>query len=178
MGTGKPRRSRVRSGSVATGGRRKRPPSRPEGSDVPAFSFQLADAYLYDASIERRSAAPDDPTDPRFKTQYQSFEWPGVKGFIGRLTVEATYRFRDEALCVVRAATQAHFVEEGDAEAEAAKEFRERDCTVLIWPYARANVAELVRMMNLSLPALPTVDVRRALAELPLEIPDATTDDA
>jgi hypothetical protein len=172
MGTGESGRKRVRQRSVTTRSAKRPRPSRPEGSDVPTFSFQLVDAYLFDAFVERRSAVPEDPPDPRFKTHYQSHEWPGVKGFIGRLTIEATYRFRDEAICIVRTATQAHFVDQGDVEPDAAKEFRERDCTVLIWPYARANVAEIVRMMNLSLPALPTVDVRRALTELPLDSPD------
>lgn len=150
--------------------------ARPEGTDVPAFPYQLVDAYLFEASVERRTAGEDDPAAPRFRTSYQAIDWPEGHGFIGRLTVEAIYRFREEALCVIRCTTQAHFASVDDASTseDDAAQFRERDSAVLIWPYARGHVGELVRMMSLSLPPLPTVDVRRALEQLPLEVDEPT----
>lgn len=148
--------------------------ARPEGTDVPPFVFQLIDAYVFEASLERRAASEGDPSEPRFRTNYQTFDWPEGNGFIGRLTVEAAYRFRDEALCVVRSATQAHFASDEEVlpTSDEVALFRQRDSAVLVWPYARAHLAELVRMMNLSLPPLPTVDVRRALDALPLDLGD------
>jgi hypothetical protein len=167
-------RRRTRRGGTEPSGiaRSAASPSRPEGSDVPSFPYQLVDTYLFEASVERKTSAEPAPTAPRFRTSYEAFDWPEGHGFIGRLTVEAVYPFRVEALCVIRCSTQGHFAaaDKAPTNDEDAAQFRERDSAVLIWPYARAQVAEFVRMMNLSLPPLPTVDVRRALEQLPLDV--------
>ncbi len=145
------------------------PSPRPQGSDVPAFAFQLVAAYMYDVSVTRRAATNEDPEEPRFRTAYETRDWPEGSGFIGRLTVEATYRFRDDAMCLIRLSTNGHFAPAAPLQESDDEQFRDRDSAVLIWPYARAHLGELIRMMDLHLPMLPTIDVRRALIELPIE---------
>lgn len=104
---------------------------------------------------------------PKFLTALQTYDSAEPEGFFARLEVEVVYRFHEDAVCRLNVATQALFVAQERTDEAVTNAFRARDCAVLVWPYARANVAELVRMMGLSLPPLPTLDVRAALGCLP-----------
>lgn len=133
---------------------------------LPQFPFQLADVYVMEASVTRREARPDDPEQPAFVSRLQTTDSEDGDGFLAFLIVEATFRIRESAVCAVSASTTGAFIRSNPADAEVEARFRSADCAVLLWPYARAHIGELVRMTGLSLPPLPTIDVRTVLQEL------------
>jgi preprotein translocase subunit SecB len=135
---------------------------------VPVFPYQLVDAYLHSAEIGRRASTEVDPDQPTFVTTLETRERDdGVEGFLGSLGVKVEFKFRPEAVCIVSTMTTGLFVKLGDLDPNSDEQFKREDCAVLLWPYARTNVAELVRMTGLTLPPLPTIDVRTVLAVSP-----------
>ena len=151
---------------------RQRPMTDPvdggaRGDKLPSFAIQLIDAYLYECTVTRREASEDDPTQPTFSTALKSTE--AEEGtFMVHLQVDVAFRFRVEAVSVVSATTTGLFSRQGEVPPEIEERFRRRDAAVLLWPYARSIVGELSRMMDVGLPALPTIDVAR-LVEAPQE---------
>ncbi len=134
--------------------------------EIPSFAFQLADAYLHSCTVKRRDALPDDPEQPTFATSLETHDREEGDGFIAQLSVAVAFRFRAEASCVIEMSTTGVFLKTGQIEAADEHQFRVADCAVILWPYARALVGELVRMTGLQLPPLPTVDVRQTLQSL------------
>jgi preprotein translocase subunit SecB len=141
--------------------------SQPDAAvDVPSFPFQLRDAFLLSCSITRRASLPDDPERPRFATAIRTEDQADLEGFLAHLTVETVFRFRDEATCELTACTTGVFLRTAPSEGDIEQRFRNADCAVILWPYARAVVAELVRMSGFKVPPLPTIDVRLTLTNL------------
>ena len=136
------------------------------GVDVPSFPFQLRDAFLLSSSMVRRGSESDDPERPRFQTSIQTEDQPDLDGFLAHLTVNTVFRFQAEATCELSACTTGVFLRTGPSDPDVERQFRNADCAVILWPYARAIVAELVRMAGFKIPPLPTIDVRRTLATL------------
>jgi preprotein translocase subunit SecB len=143
---------------------------------VPAFPFQLVDAYLRACQVQRRDALADDPELPTFVTHLETRGREDPPGLDADLTVTVTLRFRPEASCVITATITGVFVKTGELRDVDEQRFRGADCAVLLWPYARAHVGELARMTGLQLPPLPTIDVRETLRGA--EAPSAQLDDA
>jgi hypothetical protein len=140
------------------------------GRPVPPFPFQLVDAYLMSSSLTRRESKPDDPDRPRFRTSIGTEDQPDLDGFLAHLQVDAVFTFRPGATCELSACTTGVFLRVEGADPEIEGQFRSSDCAVILWPYARATVAELARMAGLTdIPPLPTIDVRSSLASLRAE---------
>jgi preprotein translocase subunit SecB len=134
------------------------------GVPVPVFPYQLADVYVRSVEITRRASTEADPDQPTFVTSLETSEREdGVQGFLANLRVRVEFKFRPEAMCDVSVVTTGLFVQLSILTLESDQQFRREDCAVLLWPYARANMAELVRMTGLTLPPLPTIDVRTVL---------------
>jgi preprotein translocase subunit SecB len=141
-----------------------------QGEVTPDFGYQLVDVYLYDCSVTRRQVGPDDPERPRFDVELESAS--EGEGFAATLAVSVTFRHRPEALCELKVAATGVFHQHGTVPDEDERVFRGSDCAVLLWPYARAYVGELGRMLDIDLPPLPVIDVRDALARWHAELPD------
>jgi preprotein translocase subunit SecB len=135
-----------------------------DAGEIPQFGYQLVDVYLHDCSVVRRELPAEGPERPTFATGIETRDREEPPGFTAILTVEAKFRFRPEAFCEVESRTAGVFVRVGELAPEDDQRFREIDCAVLLWPYARATVGEIVRMTGLELPPLPTVDVRATLS--------------
>jgi preprotein translocase subunit SecB len=151
----------------------------PPGAPVPVFPYQLADVYLHSAEVARRTSTEVDQEQPTFATSLETSERDdGIQGFLASLSVRVEFKFRPEAVCAVSVLTTGLFVQVATLGADDDQRFRREDCAVLLWPYARANVAELVRMTGLTLPPLPTIDVRTVLGvpgtPSPSDRPDET----
>jgi preprotein translocase subunit SecB len=142
--------------------------AQPDGEKIPQFPYQLVDSYLHACSVERREATADDPEQdqPTFETSFVTEDLEDLDGFLAHLTVSVTARFRAGATCFVTGCTTGVFRRIGQPEPGIAERFRQADCAVLLWPYARTNTAELVRMAQLPLPPLPTIDVRLTLNQI------------
>jgi preprotein translocase subunit SecB len=132
--------------------------------EVPPFAYQLVDVYLHECSVERIESEDEGPDRPTFETGLETQDRDEPPGFNATLSVEVAFRFRPEARCEVHSKTTGIFVRIGDVGPDDDSRFRTTDCAVLLWPYARAMVGEIVRMTGLELPPLPTVDVRATLA--------------
>jgi hypothetical protein len=66
---------------------------------------------------------------------------------------------------VVTCGIEGQFVSEEPLPDDAFERFREREAFVLLWPYIRAAVGEITRMLGVLVPPLPTVDVRSILGD-------------
>jgi Preprotein translocase subunit SecB. len=106
------------------------------------------------------------PESPTFATNLTTADLEGISGFSALLIVEVKFRFREEAVATIRTSTQGVFVKEGNPPPDVTERFRSADCAVLLWPYARAHVSEVARMMDIDIPPLPTIDVRLTLEGL------------
>jgi preprotein translocase subunit SecB len=134
-------------------------------ADQPSFGYQLVDSYLLDASVTRRSAAVDELERPNIDLSLDTEDRYDLPGFLAVLSVDVQFQFLPEAICEIRTRTMGVLRRVGEMDPSEEKRFRETDCAVLLWPYARTNVGELVRMLGLSFPPLPTLDARRAVAD-------------
>jgi len=133
----------------------------PEGRPVAEFGYQLVASYLFDCTVTRTDE--DYPERPTFATGLETQDRDELPGFLALLTVQAEFRIRVGAKCRIESKTAGVFRRVGDLDPESDSKFRQLDCAVILWPYARATVGEIARMTGLDLPPLPTVDVRRTL---------------
>jgi preprotein translocase subunit SecB len=153
--------------NVSTGTRSARPKRagrKSRGTDLTPFPYQLRDSYLHSCKLERRAALDGDPERPHFQTSFAMEIVDDQPGFVAYLTVSALFIFRPGATCEVTVCTTGVFRQSEGLSPEDEGQFMRDDCAVLLWPYARANLGEVVRMAGIPLPPLPTVDVRRSLA--------------
>lgn len=142
-------------------------PSNAPSSSVPDFGYQLLDVYLLDCSVTRRAADGDELQRPNIDLALAAHENAAEDeepGFTALLSVDVQFRFQPDAVCEIKTRTVGAFREVGALKPDERSRFRDIDCAVLIWPYSRSIVGELVRLTGLSLAPLPTIDVRRALA--------------
>jgi len=139
-------------------------PAEPASKEVASFAYQMRDAYLYDASLVRSDG--EGPDRPTFATSLETQDRDELPGFIALLTVRVEHRFRPGAVCTIQTRTAGVFRRTGELDAQDDSRFRQADCAVLLWPFARAMVAEIARMAGVDLPPLPTVDVRVTLENL------------
>jgi preprotein translocase subunit SecB len=140
-----------------------------EGSGVvvPFFGYQLVDVYLLTCSVEREQVEGDRDRQPSFETSLSTDVAEPEGGFTAYLNVKVRVRYREEADALVEVVVVGVYLGHAPLDAAVEKLFRERECAVAIWPFARSMVAELGRMMNIGLPPLPLVDVRAFLGPVP-----------
>ena len=160
MGTPDPARSKASRSRVAHS-RAVAAPDPSADNREQYFPYQLSDAYLYDCSVERREAHADDTERPHFELSLRTEE--RGDGFFASLGVRVVFRFRPEATAVLATTTVGVFQGGQGTSTGDAERFRKADCAVLLWPYARANIGTLSKLLDLDLPPLPTIDVRAAL---------------
>jgi preprotein translocase subunit SecB len=137
------------------------------GRPVAEFGYQLVASYLFDCTVTRFDE--DYPERPTFETGLETQDRDELPGFLALLTVQAEFRIRVGAKCRIETKTAGVFRRVGELDPASDSQFRQLDCAVILWPYARATVGEIARMTGLDLPPLPTVDVRRTLNARPLD---------
>lgn len=150
---------------------------REQSEDLPAYPVQLADAYLYEARATRGEATTGDPDEPTLEATVnlplladdrRSFnQVVGVK----ILAPQPRGGWTLEIECSVNGRFQAA----SELSEKYVQEFGDRESLVLLWPYVRAFASELVRMTQVKVPPLPTLDVSSILGLSPTAITRAPT---
>jgi preprotein translocase subunit SecB len=142
--------------------------TEPHSTDLPRFSTQLLDAYLYEANVSRRERKPEDDSQPTLNANINAPEPnPDSTSFSQLIGVTVVVPFRDgSAILEIRCTYNGVFgSSSGPMSADQIKVIAERTTTVLLWPYLRAGVAEIGRMTAVPIPQIPTLDVANFLAE-------------
>ena len=136
--------------------------------DAPTYVIQLRAVRTYEVEAKRfrrESAEPVDPSaEPTVNAQLRS-KWisPERDRFRVMWQAEVDYpysrQFKVKMLCSVDAA----FSSSAPITKRRFESFQEREAFVLIWPYLRASMAEMARMLEIRMPPLPVLDVRKVV---------------
>lgn len=95
-----------------------------------------------------------------------------VGGFTVLAGADVTHAWARQC-ATIRCVVTGYFSYEGEVDPELLARFQHREAMVLLWPYVRAAVGEIGRMMDIELPPLPTLDVLEVLSG-PAEEPEAS----
>ena len=138
-----------------------------EPRELPRYSIQLRDAYLYEATVARRDARPGDDPAPSLNAGTSLPELqPDSNLFTQLISVAVAVPFNDgKAVLELKCAYNGVFASALDAKLtrQEIDLIAERTTTVLLWPYLRAGIGELARMTGVDVPQIPTLDVVRFL---------------
>jgi len=139
-----------------------------EPAVLPAFPFQLADAYLYEATVARvedpAAKMGDKPTLEIRRASISIQEEDLILVVVIGAKVGIVYR--DGHRLEIDCAAAGHFRSQDPIKEPEGREFADHSALVLIYPYLRASVGELGRMTGIEVPVLPTLDVAGTLAAL------------
>ena len=139
-----------------------------EPARLPGFSLQLADAYLYQATVARvddpAAKLGDQPTLEIRRVSVSIQEEDRVLVVV--IGAKVSVAFREGHRLEVDCATAGHFRSQDPIKEADGREFADNSALVLIYPYLRANIGEIGRMTGLAIPALPTLDVSGTLEAL------------
>ncbi len=80
------------------------------------------------------------------------------RSFRARVEVESNAPISPDERAVRQVTVDGAFIAADDLTGDYYDEFTNRTPLVLLWPYARAYLADLGRMLGVSLPPLPTID--------------------
>jgi preprotein translocase subunit SecB len=142
--------------------------AEPEPSELQAYSIQLLDVHCASLHGERRIT--DQPAegarDIDISLETSALSEDG-KSFGCRLTVANVIPVLEREVVEYRLLLEGSFVSETPIDPELHRRFVTSTTLVLFWPYARAYVASLTALLGVSIPALPTLDARRAIRERP-----------
>lgn len=133
--------------------------------ELPLAPIQLVDVYVYDVSVVRRQRVEGDPAEPTARTTV-SGPVPEEEGlWTGRISVDVALPFRPEALAEIKLSVAGLFSQKPQDPADTQMMW-------LLWPYTRAYVHEIGRMLGLPVPMLPMISVRLELEPHPdAEVP-------
>jgi hypothetical protein len=77
--------------------------------------------------------------------------------------VSVTYRYSGTHVVHLFCSVEGDFRSTSKITERRFESFREREAFVLLWPYLRASIGELARMLEIRMPPLPVLDVRRVV---------------
>jgi hypothetical protein len=147
---------------------RTRRPKLPHGPLRP-FDIQLAGATVHEIRTSRRRRKRTDSDKPIIESWLQPHLPPGAEE--GLFTVlagaDVTHAAGPRQMATVRCSVMGYFSYNGPVSDEMMTRFQHVESMVLLWPYLRAAVAEIARMMDSDLPPLPTLDVLKELQREP-----------
>jgi preprotein translocase subunit SecB len=134
-----------------------------DNSELRTFPIALADVFCVRCVSERRprdiNMTERDPERIEVKVNLMRGDLSEDQRVFGcRLQVVADYPVLKNELLACDVTVQGVFSSEAAVEPDAFTAFAEYTPLVLLWPFARAYMAELGRMHGVSLPLLPTVD--------------------
>lgn len=136
--------------------------TEPEEVQLPAYSTQLRDAYLYEVTLTRRDRIAEDDSTPSLNA---SLGVPLLAkdstSFSQLIAANVFVPFNDgKAILEMRCVYNGVFASSGGPlSADDVKTLAERTTTVLLWPYLRAGMSEIARMTGVAIPRIPTLDV-------------------
>ncbi len=141
---------------------------------VPAFSIQMIEAFVYEASVVRRGRTADDPAEPTLEAGPRAAnrveDQPRFNVLIG---ASISFPFGDglAAVAELSFSVLGVFQYTGELDKELFRVFPQREGLIMLWPYLRATAAQLGSMTGLPLPALPTLDVMATLSAANQAVP-------
>jgi hypothetical protein len=143
---------------------RTRRPKLPHGPLRP-FDVQLVGATVHEIRTSRRRRKRTDSDKPIIESWLQPHLHAGPEE--GLFTVlagaDVTHVAGPRQMATVHCSVMGFFSYRGAVSDEMLTRFQHVESMVLLWPYLRAAVAELARMMDTDLPPLPTLDVLKEL---------------
>ena len=127
------------------------------------FAIQLEDVFCSSTRAERRDRQESDPEDLKGATielSSTSLDDERLR-FRSRLDVGIVAPVLDQEVAEIAVVVQGHFVGMEPISDEAHDEFVAFTPIVQLYPYARAYLADLARMLGVVLPPLPLITVSR-----------------
>lgn len=138
----------------------------PGGERASPFSIQLVEAYVHEMKVARRALDKDESAEPTVRLGTPSAAMQeDMLGFSVRWTANVTFPLSPELVVDLSCTVTGEFISENAVSDELYDSFQNRESFILLWPYLRAYVGEIGRMVAVELPPLPTVDVRRFFAQ-------------
>jgi preprotein translocase subunit SecB len=136
---------------------------------VDRFPFQLVNVRLYEVDAEHCELGKEKRENAVFGFSLLKGNEPlDSKEFGILLAFEGTIPAGEKNGCRLKVSVEGRFattVDPAILKSDAIEKFRNLDSAVLLWPYLRQSVNDLTTRMGLSLPPLPTLDVRALLAK-------------
>lgn len=132
----------------------------PSSPTLQRFPIQLADVFCVRAHIDRRDRQGDEGAE--------SSEWnvglayspldDDARAFRTRLQLNQVIAVLDDELAEIEIVVQGQFASETPIDHDLYLQFVQYTPLVQLWPYARAYIAELARMVGVDLPPIPLID--------------------
>lgn len=135
-----------------------------EGAPAPLRSYevQLVEAHCARCVAERTPRPEEELSDELGVRVLLSQLSEDAKSFACRLELAAAYPVHDSEAVRVEVTVEGVFLSDTPLTQEQHAAFVEATPIVLLWPYARAYVSDLGRMLGVTLPMLPTLDALEA----------------
>lgn len=143
-----------------------------DGPELRPYPIQLRTVFCVEARAERKTAGEDVSAEPAIEVELSRTGLSAERNwFSTRVTVDfrATVS-RVTADCHV--VVQGDFISGGPISDQHYEAFVEYTPVALLWPYARAYLTDLSRMLGVSLPPLPTLHGMAAPESLDAEEPE------
>jgi hypothetical protein len=145
-----------------------------EGSDqdaiaqsVPAYVIQMSGVRAFQVSARRDRRDPSDTAEhpePTVKAErVRDWMTPDRKRFRVVWAVTLVYPYSKAMVLHVECSVEGAFVSTTPVSARRFMSFKDREAFVLLWPYLRATAWELARLLEVRVPPLPLLDVRKVV---------------
>jgi hypothetical protein len=134
----------------------------PQGARL--FPIQLDDVYSVSARAERRDQIESDGAPEAKGSRVSVSNTPlsaDERRFRCRLEVSLSAPVLDQEVAELTLIVQGNYRSDEPITQEALSAFVQGTPLVQLWPYARAYLAELGRIVGVGLPPLPLIDVTR-----------------
>jgi preprotein translocase subunit SecB len=138
--------------------------------NVPGFSVQLREAYVYEVSVTRRERTESEEAEPSLQAGPGAFNRDDAQHRFSVLVGgDIQFPFGDglKAVAQVKCSVLGVFTYTGQPDEELLRVFPSREGLIILWPYLRAAVAQVAGMTGLQLPPIPTLDVMATLGNAP-----------
>jgi preprotein translocase subunit SecB len=126
----------------------------------------MLDAYLLTAEVLREAIDETQPSEPKLDVAVPSLQashgHEDDQAFTVAVGAAVEFAFRPDARLVLRVTVAGEFYSSEPLDPKFATAFAEREGLVLLWPFLRAQIAQLAALTHISIPILPTLDVRAA----------------
>lgn len=121
------------------------------------YAIQLGAVYCVVARVERSDQVEDQATDQAVRIGSTPLE-EDKRSFKCRLALDWVVPILSGEMAHLEVTVQGQFASTDDISIEDHAAFVSYTPLVMLWPYARAYVAELARMIGAELPPLPLID--------------------
>jgi len=135
--------------------------------NLPTYVIQVSGVRVYEFTARRTPNGPDDPAgpgEPDIRLELLR-DWvaPDRKRFRVVYAIHLRHQYNRTQTLNLDCSIEAGFTTTAPIGARRFSTFREREALVLLWPYLRATLSELTRLLEVRLPPLPMLDVRKVV---------------